>query len=108
MGWFDYHLWEFTIGKQKYGLPTDDDWRTESRIAAGKVRLRDDSSDAADGPEMFYAGRQPCTARNVKPRDGHRRLPFAVEPRAARLEVHPLPVTGILMQSHATAITKLP
>ena len=20
MGWFDYHLWEFTIGKQKYGL----------------------------------------------------------------------------------------
>jgi len=21
MGWFDYHLWEFTIGKQRYGLP---------------------------------------------------------------------------------------
>jgi hypothetical protein len=41
--------------------------------------LHDDSSDAADGPEMFCAGRQPCTARNVKPRDGHRRLPFVVE-----------------------------
>ena len=41
MGWFDYHLWEFTIGKQKYGLPMDDDWGTEPRIAAGKVRLRD-------------------------------------------------------------------
>ena len=22
MGWFNYHLWEFTIGKQRYGLPT--------------------------------------------------------------------------------------
>src|SRR5262245_53892345 len=41
MGWFDYHLWEFTIGKQKYGLPMDDDWETEPRIAAAKVRLRD-------------------------------------------------------------------
>ena len=26
MGWFDYHLWEFRIGKQRYGLPMDDDW----------------------------------------------------------------------------------
>jgi hypothetical protein len=41
MGWFDYHLWEFRIGKQRYGLPMDDDWGTEPRIAAGKVRLRD-------------------------------------------------------------------
>jgi hypothetical protein len=41
MGWFDYHLWEFTIGKQRYGVPMDDDWGTEPRIAAGKVRLRD-------------------------------------------------------------------
>src|SRR3984893_9265106 len=38
---FDYHLWEFRIGKQRYGLPMDDDWGTEPRIAAGKVRLRD-------------------------------------------------------------------
>ena len=41
MGWFDYHLWEFTIGKQRFGLPMDDDWGTEPRIEAGKVRLRD-------------------------------------------------------------------
>jgi hypothetical protein len=41
MGWFDYHLWEFTIGKQKYSLPVDDDWGTEPRIEAAKVRLRD-------------------------------------------------------------------
>jgi Plasmid pRiA4b ORF-3-like protein len=41
MGWFDYHLWEFIIGKQRYGLPMDDDWGTEPRIEAGKVRLRD-------------------------------------------------------------------
>jgi len=41
MGWFDYHLWEFTIGKQRYGLPMDDDWGTEPRADAGRVRLRD-------------------------------------------------------------------
>jgi len=41
MGWFDYHLWEFTIGKQRYGLPIDEDWGTEPRMEASKVRLRD-------------------------------------------------------------------
>lgn len=41
MGWFDYHLWEFTIGRQRYGLPMDEDWGTEPRIEATKVRLRD-------------------------------------------------------------------
>jgi Plasmid pRiA4b ORF-3-like protein len=40
MGWFDYHLWEFAIEQRKYGLPMDEDWGTESRIDAGKVRLR--------------------------------------------------------------------
>ena len=25
MGWFDYHLWEFTIAKRRYGLPIDED-----------------------------------------------------------------------------------
>jgi hypothetical protein len=41
MGWFNYHLWEFTIGKQRYGLPAGEDWGTEPRIEASKVRLRD-------------------------------------------------------------------
>jgi Plasmid pRiA4b ORF-3-like protein len=41
MGWFDCHLWEFTIGKQRYGLPMKDDWGTPPTIAAGKVRLRE-------------------------------------------------------------------
>ena len=41
MGWFNYHLWEFTIGKQRYGLPTQEDWGTEPRIESGKVRLHD-------------------------------------------------------------------
>jgi hypothetical protein len=41
MGWFDYHLWEFAIGKQRYGLRMDDDWGTEPRIEAAKMRLRD-------------------------------------------------------------------
>jgi hypothetical protein len=40
MGWLDYHLWEFTIGKRRYGLPMDEDWGTEPRIEAAKVRLR--------------------------------------------------------------------
>ncbi len=41
MGWLDYHLWEFTIGKQRYGPPTDEEWATPPRIDAIKVRLRD-------------------------------------------------------------------
>ena len=41
MGWLDYHLWEFTIDKRRYGLPTDEDWGTEPRTDAAKVRLRD-------------------------------------------------------------------
>ena len=41
MGWFDYHLWEFRVGKQRYGLPMDEDWGTEPRKEAAKVRLRD-------------------------------------------------------------------
>jgi len=36
MGWFDYHLWEFTIDKRRYGLPTDEDWGTEPRSDAAK------------------------------------------------------------------------
>jgi hypothetical protein len=41
MGWFDYHLWEFTIAKQRYGLPMEEDWGTALRKEAAKVRLRD-------------------------------------------------------------------
>jgi len=41
MGWFDYHLWELTIGKRRYGLPMGDTWGAEPCIAAAKVRLRD-------------------------------------------------------------------
>lgn len=41
IGWFDDHLWEFTIGEQKYGLPMDEDWGALPRKEAIKVRLRD-------------------------------------------------------------------
>ncbi|PZW37678.1 pRiA4b ORF-3-like protein [Humitalea rosea] len=41
MGWFDQHLWEFTIGKRRFGLPMDEDWGTEPRLMAAKVRLRE-------------------------------------------------------------------
>jgi Plasmid pRiA4b ORF-3-like protein len=40
LGWFDRHLWEFTIGNQKYGSPTAGDWGAP-RTNATKVRLRD-------------------------------------------------------------------
>ncbi len=41
MGWLDYHLWEFTIGQRRFGLPMDEDWGTEPRSEAAKVRLRE-------------------------------------------------------------------
>ena len=41
MGWFNYHLWEFTIDKRRYGLPMDEDRGTTPRIEATKVRLCD-------------------------------------------------------------------
>lgn len=41
MGWFDYHLWEFTIGGRRYGLPMEEDWGTEPRLEARKARLRE-------------------------------------------------------------------
>jgi hypothetical protein len=39
MGWCDMHLWEFRVGKRRYGLPMDEDWGTEPREEAAKVRL---------------------------------------------------------------------
>lgn len=41
MGWLDYHLWEFVIEGQSYGLPMDDDWGAAPRKVASRVRLRD-------------------------------------------------------------------
>lgn len=41
MGWLDYHLWQFVIGGQTYGLPTDEDWGTTPRKPASRTRLRD-------------------------------------------------------------------
>ena len=41
MGWFDYHLWEFTIAERRYGLTSDGDWGAEPCADARKFRLRD-------------------------------------------------------------------
>ena len=41
IGWFDYHLWEFTIAGRRYGLPMDEDWGTAPRKPASRTRLRD-------------------------------------------------------------------
>ena len=40
-GWRNYHLWEFSLGKHRYGPPSDADWREEPLVDAGKVRLAD-------------------------------------------------------------------
>ena len=40
LGWFDYHLWQFTIGERRYGLPGGDDWDPDPPADASKVRLR--------------------------------------------------------------------
>lgn len=41
MGWLDYHLWEFVIAGQSYGVPMDDDQGTTARKVASRTRLRD-------------------------------------------------------------------
>jgi Plasmid pRiA4b ORF-3-like protein len=41
MGWFDYHLWEFTIDQRKCGPAMDEDLGSSPRLMAGNVRLRD-------------------------------------------------------------------
>lgn len=41
IGWFDCHLWQFTIGGQTYGPEMDQDWGAAPRTDAVKVRLRD-------------------------------------------------------------------
>ena len=51
MGWEDYHLWEFTIAKQRYGLPSDEDedWGSPPlrRCRRGPPARR---AEAAQGP----------------------------------------------------------
>jgi hypothetical protein len=41
MDWFDYHLWEFTLAKRRYGITGDDDADMPSSGDAATVRLRD-------------------------------------------------------------------
>ncbi len=41
MGWFDCHLWEFTVDRQRYGPSRGQDWGAQPGHDAAKVRLRD-------------------------------------------------------------------
>ena len=34
MGWASTHLWEFRIGRQRFGLKLDEDWGAEPPIVA--------------------------------------------------------------------------
>ena len=40
-GWENYHLWEFSLGKRRYGAPSKEDFRLEPLVDASKVRLAD-------------------------------------------------------------------
>jgi hypothetical protein len=42
MGWFDYHLWEFTIGAKRYGPPMDEDWGDKPRLVPSRFVLEFD------------------------------------------------------------------
>jgi len=39
MGWLDYHLWEFEVGDERYGLP-DPEWPDDSLLAATNLTLK--------------------------------------------------------------------
>jgi hypothetical protein len=41
IGWFDCHLWEFTVAQHRYGPPTDNGLGTKPRVDASRIRLRD-------------------------------------------------------------------
>lgn len=40
-GWRNCHLWEFSLGKRRFGPPSDEDWREEPLGDASKVHLAD-------------------------------------------------------------------
>ena len=54
MGWFDCHLWEFTIVHRTDGLPMNEDWGTEPRTKAINVRLRDMLKPQKTTIDYFY------------------------------------------------------
>ena len=54
MGWLDYHLWEFVIAGQTYGLPMDEDWGAAPRKGASRVRLRDVLSSGTTTIDYTY------------------------------------------------------
>lgn len=72
-GWLDYHLWEFSIGSERYGLLMDEDWGTAPRKLAARTRLGDVLSsgttamtylyDFGDDWEhrLFFSNRRPAT-----------------------------------------------
>jgi hypothetical protein len=40
-GWENYHLWEFSHGKRRYGRPSRSDWGDEPLVDASKAQLMD-------------------------------------------------------------------
>ncbi len=69
MAWFDYHLWEFTIDKCRYGLSTDEDRGTEPRIAAAQGAVARCGKAAQDHDRLSLRLRRLLGA----PTHGHQR-----------------------------------
>lgn len=83
MGWFDCHLWEFTIGERRYGLPPDEDWGTEPRFEAAKVRLRDVVSSGSTTIDYLYdfgdSWEHRLTVTNIRQGDPDRSYPRHID-----------------------------
>lgn len=73
MGWLDYHLWEFVINGQTYGLPMDEDWGAAPRKVASRTRLRDVISPGTTTIDYTYdfgdSWEHRLTVSNVRPGD---------------------------------------
>ena len=41
MDWQNYHLWEFTVGARRYGIPSDEDYGDTPLFDGANIRLRD-------------------------------------------------------------------
>ena len=77
--WQTYHLWEFSLGERRYGPPSDEDWRDEPLVDAGKVRLADLLRPRSTTIDYLYdfgdSWEHRLTVSNVRPADPDRSYP---------------------------------
>jgi len=54
MGWGNYHLWEFKLGRQRFATPHAGDWGSEKPRDAGKVQLHELLSPSRTQIDYLY------------------------------------------------------